>query len=180
MKTIRPHSTVNVDIRTGIHYGVIHSNKLGEFAFDEIQSNGTDLDHAEVLSNLHSELEQAINSVLGDCCSGFDAKTLAADIIGDLSINVEPTGDCTRYAYKGKNEEFIVGSDGDIFVTKSKFYTLCGMCSPCAPNAGDLTSEGSLKTYCLGPDWFDEHNPIPYKVYTDESLCFCPILRNYQ
>jgi hypothetical protein len=76
MKAIRA-SAVNVEIRTGIHYGVIHNNRLGEFAWDEIQSRGTDLDRAEALSKLHSELEQAINNVLKDRCSDFDANAFA-------------------------------------------------------------------------------------------------------
>jgi hypothetical protein len=158
-------TAVNVDIATGIHYGVIHNNRLGKFAWDIIQADGIDIDYMEAQENLQAELQHAIKSVLEDYSTSFDAKALAADIIGDLDIDRESTGDCTRYEYKGKDEEFTVGSDGDIFVTKSKFYTLCGRCSPCAPNAGYLTSEGSLKTYCLGPDWFDDNNPIPYKVH---------------
>jgi hypothetical protein len=158
-------TTVNVDIDTGIHYGVIHVNRLEEFAWDTIQTDGIDIDYAEAQENLQSALQHAIKSVLEDYSTSFDAKALAADIIGGLDFHIESTGDYTRYEYKGKDEEFTVGSDGDIFVTKSKFYTLCGRCSPCVPNAGYLTSEGSLKTYCLGPDWFDGNNPIPYKVY---------------
>jgi hypothetical protein len=47
---------------------------------------------------------------------------------------------------------------------KSPYYTLCGPCSPCVPNAGDLTStNGVLPSYCLGPEWFDM-DETPYAV----------------
>ena len=58
--------------------------------------------------------------------------------------------------------------DTDIFVIKSPFYTYCGLCSPCAPGAGDLscerTKETGFMTYCFGHDWFEE-NKAPYPVY---------------
>lgn len=48
--------------------------------------------------------------------------------------------------------------DSDIFITKSPYYTFTGLCSPCAPGAGDLrsikTRETGVKTYCFAPDWF--------------------------
>ena len=53
---------------------------------------------------------------------------------------------------------------GEILVLKSPYYTLCGPCSPCVPNAGDLTSRnGVLPSYCLGPEWFDM-DETPYVV----------------
>lgn len=58
------------------------------------------------------------------------------------------------------------GDDGDIFITKSKYYTECQYCSPCAPGAGYLMNpipEG-VKSYCFGADWFDD-SKAPYPVY---------------
>jgi hypothetical protein len=155
---------VNVDLKTGIHYGVIHNNRLGEFAWDDIVANGTDLDYAEAIDSITTELRDAIKSVLSDYVATFDADAIAADIIADLDFTVE-SSDCARYHYESESEEFTVGSDGDIFVTRSKYYTLCGFCSPCAPNAGYLESRGDVKAYCLGPDWFDENNPMPYEAF---------------
>lgn len=56
---------------------------------------------------------------------------------------------------------------GDIFITKSPYYTLCAFCSPCAPGAGYIMSErpkGGIRAYCFGHDWF-EGGKAPYTVY---------------
>ena len=57
------------------------------------------------------------------------------------------------------------GDSPYIMVTKSPYYTLCRYCSPCFPGAGDLNSEGDVKTYCFGHDWFDG-DKAPYPVYS--------------
>lgn len=54
--------------------------------------------------------------------------------------------------------------DYDIFIVKSPFFTYAEKCSPCAPNAGYIMNEGTVKTYCLGHDWFDTGH-APYKVF---------------
>lgn len=62
----------------------------------------------------------------------------------------------------------ISADDNDVFILKSPFFTLCEYCSPCAPGAGYLTSEGNVKAYCLGHEWF-ETGKCPYVVYSVES-----------
>lgn len=60
------------------------------------------------------------------------------------------------------------GSDGDIFIAKSPYYTVCGFCSPCAPGAGYLTDSGEdCAAFCFGPDWFD--GPVPHNIYEVET-----------
>jgi hypothetical protein len=58
------------------------------------------------------------------------------------------------------------GDSGDIFITKSPYYTKCQFCSPCAPGAGYImnTVEEGVKAYCFGHDWFDD-GKAPYPVY---------------
>lgn len=69
------------------------------------------------------------------------------------------------YHYKDKDVTVELHGDGDLFVTQSKFWTECGECSPCAPNAGYLTDRREmLKAYCLPHDWF-EGGKAPYPVY---------------
>jgi hypothetical protein len=64
----------------------------------------------------------------------------------------------------------ICGDDGDIFIIKSPFYTLCRFCSPCAPGAGYLMNpdDDGIKAYCFGRDWFDDEQ-APYKVFSVET-----------
>ena len=84
----------------------------------------------------------------------------------------EPLG----YTLDDGEDKASAGSDGDIFILESPYYTLCDFCSPCAPGAGYLTSEGSVKAYCFGHDWFYDHpehpKVAPYTVYrvSDDSI----------
>jgi hypothetical protein len=167
----------NIDTETGIRYGVIHSNRLASHAWDDITSNGEDLDYAETIENLTTEISNSLKSILSDYDSSFDCKEAAEGIVSELDFNIESSGDCTRYLHEGEDETFSVLSDGDIFVTKSKYYTLCSYCSPCAPGAGSLGSEGEIKAYCLGPDWFDSDNPMPYRCFYVENNC--EVFKNY-
>lgn len=65
------------------------------------------------------------------------------------------------------------GEDGDIFITKSPYYSRAQFCSPCAPGAGYLMNEcaDGPKTYCFGHDWFED-GKAPYTVYrvADDSI----------
>lgn len=154
----------NIDREAGIRYGVISVNRLASHAWDTIASEGTDLDYAEAVENLTSELAAAIDSVLRDYAATYDKRELAESIVENLEIESR-SGDCVRYAYESDGLAFTVCSDGDIFVTRSPFYTLADFCSPCAPGAGYLGSDGNVKTYCLGPNWFDGDNPMPYQCF---------------
>lgn len=155
----------NIDSETGIRYGVLSKHDLASHAWDIIYSEATDLDYAEAVENAKSELAHAIKSVLEEYSANFNATELASDIIDDLDFNLESGGDSRRYLYEGESETFSVLSDGDLMVTKSKYYTLCSFCSPCAPGAGYLGSDGNVKTYCLGPDWFSDDRPMPYDCF---------------
>jgi hypothetical protein len=68
------------------------------------------------------------------------------------------------------------GNDWDIFVTKSRYYSKVRLCSPCCPNAGDLSTPDAAygyKAYCFGHDWYDNLT-APYPVFrvSDDSECF--------
>jgi len=79
---------------------------------------------------------------------------------------------CEPIGFKYERDGYAAwcGEDGDIFVTKSPFYTYAQFCSPCAPgacyltNAVDEENEGN-KAYCFGQDLFDDDNPCPYDVW---------------
>ena len=112
----------NIDLKTGIRYGVINQNR--------------------VLQAWAEESEPVFPE---------------PDEEGDF---FEPIG----FEYSGDGYEASCGEDGDIFITKSRYYTLCGFCSPCAPGAGYLTDAGDIKAYCFNHDWFEEKK-APYVVY---------------
>jgi hypothetical protein len=73
----------------------------------------------------------------------------------------------TDYQFHDASYDIISILDSDLLVIASPYYTFTRLCSPCVPNAGDLNNpneESGVKTYCLGPDWFDD-GVAPYKVY---------------
>jgi hypothetical protein len=71
---------------------------------------------------------------------------------------------------------------GDIFITKSPYFTYAQFCSPCAPGAcylmNFLTSDeidhdwstDNNRAYCFGHDWFDAAK-APYPVYDAKTGC---------
>lgn len=72
---------------------------------------------------------------------------------------------------------------GDIFITRSPYYTRAPFCSPCAPGACYLR-DGADRTdyaraYCFGADWFDDDSPCPYPVWrvSDDALVYSPNVR---
>ena len=81
--------------------------------------------------------------------------------------------DNLKYGYLPDEEAEFSAIVGEIYtqVVKSKFVSMCAMCSPCYPNQGDLDTEGSNATYQLPPDIFDNeyntHLPI-----IPINLCF--------
>ena len=74
--------------------------------------------------------------------------------------------DGTSYWYEHHGYKIRYNTDdGDMFVIDSPYFTYCRQCSPCAPNAGYLTDQpGTLKTFCLGTDWFED-DEAPYDIY---------------
>lgn len=201
----------NMDMETGIHYGVINQNNLGDFAAETIIDDGTDLGYEAAVEEMKATIRGVVESIITSCKAepkeftdieellnqhlkeyvhGYDFESdsdaianalskgdpdvdkLAEDIWNGISDEwnqgFESDGTTYRFEDSDVTLEFCT-SDGDIFVIKSKFYTHCGECSPCAPNAGYLTDRRDcLKAYALPPDWFDD-NKLPYPLWTVEG-----------
>lgn len=157
----------NQDLRTGIRYGVISNHSLSDWAWDEIQIHGTDKDWENYQDAVLQDLQSAISGALEDTsATGWDAKALAQEILDGLDFDRhEGTGDCPRYRYEKDGYIIETCGDGDWFIVCSPFYAMAEHCSPCAPGAGHLETSGNVKTYALGPDWFDSDSPMPYKVH---------------
>ena len=83
--------------------------------------------------------------------------------------------DCEAVSFILDDGEYIAESDsyGDIFITKSPYYTRAQFCSPCAPGACYITNtyDDGEKAYCFGHDWFED-GKAPYPVYrvTDNTI----------
>jgi len=162
----------NYDSETGCHYGVISYHTVNQDALQDVFDNGENLSYKYAVNEVKGSLEIALKDYFSDSTwygRPSDLKQAvddAWDVIAD-SFNDN---------YQGEDEQFCYEQDGYrisnspslvcLFVEKSEYYTYTRGCSPCAPNAGDLdNADGELKTYCLGPDWFED-GKAPYPVYS--------------
>jgi len=125
----------NIDLDTGIRYGVIGYNTISSEALDDIHMRGFNVSY----DNYIKELEAA-------------GKT--EEEIEEMVEFYESDND--TYEYKADGYEIITSGLG-LFVIHSPYTTTCKFCSPCCPGAGDLDNciDDGVETYCLGPEWFD-------------------------
>jgi len=147
----------NIDTKTGIRYGVIHQHEVLQAWADSSEP---------VYSNAcpHCGNEPKSGNPINDMkrCPICYKKLEDSDF--DFQ---EPIG------FKLEDNEYIAtqsSDDGDIFIIKSPYYTLCQYCSPCAPGAGYIMNsvDHGVKSYCFGHDWFEDEK-APYKVYSVET-----------
>jgi ribosomal protein L37AE/L43A len=147
--------SVNMNPRTGIHFGVISQHKILQAWADS--SEALYVYYCPKCSTILKRKSEA------KICSRCRYKIQEHDF--DM---MEPS--IFHYSKEGywMEQRF---DDPDIFVIRSPYYTKCRLCSPCAPNAGDLSAPDDLgvRTYCLAKDWFDE-NKAPYHIYSVKNF----------
>jgi hypothetical protein len=146
----------NIDKKTGIRYGVIHQGEVLQAWYDCAEPY-----YVVYCIYCGAELKK-----------GFDAKRCPECY---KTFKDGDFDECEPASYSCESKEYVAeqsADDCDIFIFKSPYYTYCDFCSPCAPGAGYLLSEGNVKAYCFGHDWFDD-GKAPYKVYdvkTDKEV----------
>lgn len=134
----------NIDPDTGIRFGVIMIVSLMPEAAIDIDI----IFPPPICENCEQELEE--DYTCPACNKQYDEWEF---------MDMEPIG----LEYSKDGYMIMDCLDTDLFIMKSPYYTEC---SPCVPGAGNLDSpmEGGVKSYCLGPDWFED-NKAPYPVY---------------
>lgn len=73
--------------------------------------------------------------------------------------------ECECFRYDDTDYHCWQDSYGDIFVMRSPYYTRGRFCSPCAPGAVSLGTDGGIKAYCFGEEWFDDDFPCNYPIF---------------
>jgi hypothetical protein len=152
----------NVDLATGIRFGVIHSHAVefwheaseGKYGEPTCPTCGCDVtdDSEEMPSDATDEY------YCTDCEEGWS------------SDDVFPESPVAFVLDDGEYQAEQGGDDCDVFITKSPYFTRAAFCSPCAPGAcylGSPDSEGE-RAYCFGHDFF-EGGIAPYPVYSIET-----------
>jgi len=132
----------NRDPKTGIHYGVINQNEILQAWADESEPY-----YIYTCPHCGNELKRGQDAKRCGACY----KKIDPDVDFDM---LEP------FSFFFNSDGYLAecGEDGDIFITKSPFYTTCQYCSPCAPGAGYImnTVKDGIIAYCFGHDWFEE------------------------
>lgn len=146
----------NVDPRNNVHYGVIHRNSILPQCLEDFTDESAKEAEREIVDGLTNAL-----GFFGKRAAEMAKQCMEAinDEFWEHYQNDEP-----KLSYRKEDYE-IEGTDY-LIVTKSPFYTMASLCSPCFPNAGDLhtTHDGGYATYCVGDDWFED-NKCPYPIY---------------
>ncbi len=154
----------NIDLKTGIRYGVISPNDISGDAFERFTPGYPTPDEC-VCS--HCDERQAVpaGTEYGDSVT---CETCEEDFEVEMPDAVEPI----FYAYERGGYRASASPERDIFVTKSPYYTYGPFCSPCAPgavslcpSAGEYDESNGIRAYCFSHEFFDD-NKAPYKVFS--------------
>jgi hypothetical protein len=155
----------NVDRDTGIRFGVIPANTLGQSWYDASES-----DYGEPTCPTCGK-EDLIDSDADGAPEAAEKDWFCLQC--DESLWSDETGPELPIAHVLDDGEYQAtqgGEDCDVFVLKSPYFTRAEYCSPCAPGACYLTSpcEDGDRAYCFGHDWFED-GIAPYPVYFVET-----------
>lgn len=143
----------NINIETGIRYGVIPANEIGQRWYEESEAH-------YIYSCPFCFKEFRDQDEIPNGCEWCSHELVELDF-----NEVEPM---YFYIANGLLTAEQGGDDTDVFILDSEYYTWSQFCSPCAPGAGyilDWTDpDVGIKAYCPGHDWY-EGGEAPYPVY---------------
>jgi hypothetical protein len=174
----------NIDLKTGIRFGVISQHSVSGEALNDME-----LDYGSPMCPKCGNEVTAIgdDSVVGLDLDGdgwthapHDCKDFVCIDCKYVFGTESAFGDDPIGGYYDQDGYRIIDClDNDWMVTLSPYWTRAPFCSPCVPGAGNLDGAAmdvpaiptQPKTYCLGHDWFAD-GVAPYPVYkvSDNSL----------
>jgi hypothetical protein len=151
-------SSLNVNLETGVRYGVIALNNIDSDTAQWLWTEGENISEREALDDLQLDIEEAIAQEIA--AGTLDVDT---DVDDEARRRFERSCDCLEI-----DEPHIEGEYDDIkyaiswlggapllWMLKSPHTTYANLCSPCVPNAGNLDSLNSdgYECYDVPPDW---------------------------
>lgn len=147
-----PLGTCNRDPETGIRYGIVPVHSLGEFTFESFEP----------------EYDPSCPGCGDDWPEDLETPAKCPACGRDVRDGAQYPDEPSRNVLSGDGYEGFLDSSNDAWFTKSPYFTRAAFCSPCAPGACYLTSpcDDGERAYCPGPEWFDEHNPAPFPIYS--------------
>ena len=158
----------NIDRKTGIRYGVISQNTVGEAWYNDAEPDygkptcpkcGN-----EVLDSRDEKVREDYDSHKDYYCEKCDVSYWCEACFSD-----EPIG----WSYNDEGYELTDCLDNDIIILKSPYFTYAQFCSPCVPGACNLNSPleeflSQNRCFCLGHEWFKD-GKAPYQFFSVET-----------
>jgi len=149
----------NINIATGIRYGVISANRVAQVWYDEAEA-----DYGEpTCRRCGNEAKDSAEHKDDDLADkDYFCPECKESFWSDEAFGDEPHG----WYFDSDAYKAVSCLDSDVMVIKSPHYMLAQFCSPCVPGAGNLQTEcaDGPRTYCFGHDWFDD-GKAPYRVF---------------
>ena len=136
----------NINLDTGIRFGVIQADEVGQVWYDESEAEYGDME----CSNCGDTI------IIDDICPNCEA-----DLESDFDA-VEPVS----FFYEEDGHKcYQSADDTDIFVELSPYYTYAQFCSPCAPGACYLMNE--LKPQRI---WVSSYCNFAHEIKTGKPI----------
>jgi hypothetical protein len=185
-------TNTNRDTATGIRYGVISQDDVGQSWFDSaeadygsptcpkcgneaVQGEGKSeqLENGVAVWTEHTPAREDYPNYRKHGCGEYACDGCRIRFDGEDAYGDSPSG----FTYEQDGYAAQCGEDGDIFIVKSPFFTYAQFCSPCAPGACHLGNpledpnpeeDSGNRAYCFGHDWFED-GVAPYPVYSVET-----------
>ena len=138
-------NNVNVNVNTGIPFGVISANSLHPDTVDVLLYGSQAVD--VTMQEFERELREQLTA------EGMDEDTLEERVEEELEFfhPEEPVIAGTRDGVEYSTSW--LGGALHFFIFDSPTVSYCQPCSPCVPNAGDLDSAGDYVCYGVPEDW---------------------------
>lgn len=164
-------STINRDKDSGIRYGVIPANDIGQAWYDSAEPDYGDPtcpkcgNPVKEAKGEYAKYTHANHQCSDYVCHGCKYVFGSESAYSDEPVGGQNVDDGTVKAHED--------SSGDVWVFKSPYFTYAQFCSPCAPGACHLRNpldepSEPNRCYCLGHDWFED-GKAPYPVYSVET-----------
>jgi hypothetical protein len=148
----------------GTRYGVIALQELDQDVAAHLWDSATNISEAEAYAEERNRLEAHYKAAaeefgVGDVMDEDDLERLVELGLMDFDPCIEePTLEGTYEGVKYMISH--LGGAPLLWIMESPHMTTAGLCSPCVPNAGDLSSTGDYECYGMPLDWL----PVPVEV----------------
>ena len=120
-----------------ISYGVIHANNVPNIR--------------EVMKPVYALRCVCGADVFSDACPACGAK-----------VEPDSSDEPIAWEFERGGYKLVIDDFGDLWVLQSPYYALVTPLQFFDHGVGYLATSGSLKAFCLGPEWFNEKLPCPY------------------